>query len=429
MSQIGPTGNQSRKSQSYAASSGNLDLFDKTKDHFGLNNNQGRQVIRTEPTQVPRSRGPLDKCCTVFLFILLVICVLIGAAAIALCIVYFNTDSSSIGYKIGGIILGAVTVVVGIVLIVLTVLKQKTKRPWKYKKEKNFFYSQDAQKTREKDDQLNTERRMDNTSQMYFGNNDNSLTRSNVRSVNSNNNNTLNNSYVMSNTSFGPLNLSTGGQNTKTNYMIPTPVNTTYIESSGIKSTHASPRINDDPEYQPVMYSLANSVTTSEPMVSSMVESAPLQTGNVYPVQHRTTVRATQPDLITFPAQSQLPVPAARQEFVMVNQPIQRTNPTYRQDLISFTDDDQRALRNRGTFTSFDRPVASTVLRSNQSDITPAIKPNLTEKFIVRRVPIPTTKVITQQIQQPATKVVIVKVPNVAGQLVMKPKTNQTDEQ
>ncbi|CAF1395961.1 unnamed protein product [Adineta ricciae] len=427
MSQIGPTGHQSRKSQSYAVSSGNLDLFDKTKHNFGLNNNQGRQVIRTEPAQVPRSRGPLDKCCIVILFILLVICVLIGAAAIALCIVYFNTNSGSIGYKIGGIILGAVTIVVGIILIVLTVLKQKTKRPWKYKKEKNFFYSQDPHKTSEKDDQLNAERRMDNANQMYFGNNDNSLTRSNVRSVNSNNNNTLNNSYVVSNTSFGPLNSSTGGQNTK--YMIPTPVKTTYIESSGIKSTHVSPRINDDPANQPVMYSLANSVTNSEPMVNSMVEPAPLRTGNVYPVQNRTTMRATQPDLITFPAQSQLLVPAARQELVTVNQPIQRTNPTYRQDLISFTDDDERALRNRGTFTSFDRPIASTALRSSQSDITPAVKPNLTESVVVRRVPIPTTKVITQQPQQPATKVVIVKVPNVAGQLVMKSKTDQTDEQ
>ncbi|UJR30231.1 hypothetical protein I4U23_017769 [Adineta vaga] len=416
MSKAAPRGYKNAGSDSYASTSGNLDLFDKTKDHFGLNGQNG-QVIKREPTQ-QRVRGRCDKCCTVFLFILLVICVLIGAGGIALCIVYFNTDSSTTGFKIGGIVLGVVTCIVGIILIILTIFKQTHKRPWKQKKEKNFFYAQDYRKNPEKDGQKNIENLMDSGSQMYIGNNDNNPNRNNTRSIN-NNSGQLNNSFVASHNSFGPLSTSNGGQSTKN----------TYVNPSTSKTTYVNPPIVDYVDNQPVMYSLSG--PPPEPIVTSVVEPTQLRTGNSNPVQYQTiTTKPTQQDLITFPAQNQPVVATPLQEYVAVSRPMQRTNQTTRQDLIYFTsEDEEKALRNRGTFTSFDRPVANSTLRSSQSDIIPSTRSNITESVVVRRVPIPTTKVITHQQQQqqpPSTKVIIVKVPNVAGQLVMQPSSEQT---
>ncbi len=122
----------------------------------------------------------------------MVLCVLIGAGlfnvyyplihsllffhlvGIILCIVYFskflfcirivkktilNTDTSSNsqGWKIGGIILGAITCIIGIILIIITILKQNDKRPWRYKKGKNNFYANFYSKNDEKDNRLNIE--------------------------------------------------------------------------------------------------------------------------------------------------------------------------------------------------------------------------------------------------------------------------------
>jgi len=96
---------------------------------------------------------------------------------------------------------------------------------------------------------------------------------------------------------------------------------------------------------------------------------------------------------------------------------IQPTLQTLRQDLISFsTDDDEKAKRNRRTFTAIDRPMNNSTSFNTQNGVKIKSGPNRKEIVVARRV------------RQPTTKVVIVKVPNVAGQLVMQPKTERTDE-
>jgi hypothetical protein len=124
---------------------------------------------------------------------------------------------------------------------------------------------------------------------------------------------------------------------------------------------------------------------------------------------------------------------------------IQPTLQIPRQDLISFAeDDDEKAKRNRGTFTTLDRPTNNLNPLNNQNDVATIDRPmnnsnpfnnqnyvipnsghNITEGVAVRRVPTPRAKFI---VRQPTTKVVIVKIPNVAGQLVMQPKIERTDE-
>ena len=79
-----------------------------------------------------------------------------------------------------------------------------------------------------------------------------------------------------------------------------------------------------------------------------------------------------------------------------------------------------------GAHTVIDRSLKYSNTTETQTDVTANPRSNITESIILRRVPVPTAKVV---VQQPTTKVMIVKVPNVAGQLVIQPKLESTDEQ
>lgn len=105
-----------------------------------------------------------------------------------------NTDTSSSTkvWKIVGIVLGAITVIVGIILIIVTIYNQRNKRPWRNKKEKNFYYANDFRKNpgnenRQNtqilgngDNRLNTENFGDGGSQMSFENPNDNRSRNNV---------------------------------------------------------------------------------------------------------------------------------------------------------------------------------------------------------------------------------------------------------
>ncbi|CAF0855952.1 unnamed protein product [Adineta steineri] len=348
-------------SELYTNSSGNFDLNNpQTSDRL----RQNKQVVKSDPSKERQAASGREKCCVVFLIILLVICFLIGAGGIALCIIYFNSSTGSQGWKIGGIILGAVICIIAIILIIVTLWKLKHKRPWRQKKEKNFFYSSDSRKNGGKDNQLNIENLdNNNNSEMYAKNVDNKPIR--------------NNNYSVQNNNYG------------------TQSNLNTYQTSSINETNIS---------QPVMYSLTD-IDLRESVLDSRTPSV------IQPPQSTT-----------------------RTSYPKQNQPILQTP---RQDLISFPNnddnDDEKAKRNRNTFTAYDRPVTHSQAQKTQSEIVTNSKPNITETVVVRRVPIPTTKVITAQplikvvSKQPSTKVMIIKVPNVAGQLVMQPKIESTN--
>ena len=50
-----------------------------------------------------------------------------------------DADSSTVGWKIAGIGMGAVTSIIGVILILLTIFKQARNRPWRYKKQKEVY--------------------------------------------------------------------------------------------------------------------------------------------------------------------------------------------------------------------------------------------------------------------------------------------------
>jgi hypothetical protein len=98
-----------------------------------------------------------------------------------------------------------------------------------------------------------------------------------------------------------------------------------------------------------------------------------------------------------------------------------------RQDSVAIqTEEDGKKKKKKETHTAIDRSLKYANTIETQTDVSANPRSNITESIILRRVPIPTAKVV---VQQPTTKVMIVKVPNVAGQLVIQPKSGSTDEQ
>jgi hypothetical protein len=98
-----------------------------------------------------------------------------------------------------------------------------------------------------------------------------------------------------------------------------------------------------------------------------------------------------------------------------------------RQDSVAIqTEEDGKKKKKIETHTAIDRSSKYANTIETQTDVSANPRSNITESIILRRVPIPTAKVV---VQQPTTKVMIVKVPNVAGQLVIQPKSGSTDEQ
>lgn len=65
---------------------------------------------------------------------------------------YLDANSSTQIWKIVGIVLGAIVMIIGIILILLTILKQTRKRPWQYKKQKNVSTYDDEFYSDEDDD-------------------------------------------------------------------------------------------------------------------------------------------------------------------------------------------------------------------------------------------------------------------------------------
>lgn len=66
-----------------------------------------------------------------------------------------NTDSQ--GWKIAGIVMGAVTCIIGLILILLTIFKQTRNRPWRYKKqEKTYDFYGDMDDDDDDDDDMQT---------------------------------------------------------------------------------------------------------------------------------------------------------------------------------------------------------------------------------------------------------------------------------
>jgi hypothetical protein len=93
---------------------------------------------------------------------------------------------------------------------------------------------------------------------------------------------------------------------------------------------------------------------------------------------------------------------------------------------IQTEEEEMKKKKRRGPHTVIDRSIKYSNTTETQTDVSANPRSNITESIILRRVPIPTAKVV---VQQPTTKVMIVKVPNVAGQLVIQPKSATTDEQ
>ncbi|CAF3489049.1 unnamed protein product [Adineta steineri] len=76
----------------------------------------------------------LSVCGCLCLYIFLILCIVIGAGGIVLCVIYFNADQNTQVWKIVGIALGVVVCLIGIILILLSIFKQTRGRPWKSKK-------------------------------------------------------------------------------------------------------------------------------------------------------------------------------------------------------------------------------------------------------------------------------------------------------
>jgi len=98
--------------------------------------------------------------------------------------------------------------------------------------------------------------------------------------------------------------------------------------------------------------------------------------------------------------------------------------PTHQDSVAIQTEEDGKKKGKIETHTAIDRSLKYSNTINTQTDVSANPRSNITDSIILRRVPIPTAKVV---VQQPTTKVMIVKVPNVAGQLVIQPKSGSTD--
>ncbi|UJR16277.1 hypothetical protein I4U23_003183 [Adineta vaga] len=99
---------------------------------------QKKQKAREQRLNPGMFDGTLNACGIICLYLFLIVCVLIGAGGIVVCIIYFNVDNNTQIWKIIGIVLGGLTCIIGIILILLSIFKQVRNRPWKSKKEEKL---------------------------------------------------------------------------------------------------------------------------------------------------------------------------------------------------------------------------------------------------------------------------------------------------
>jgi hypothetical protein len=258
-----------------------------------------------------------------------------------------DTSSSTQGWKIGGIAMGAVTCIIGVILILLTIFKQARNRPWQYKKKEkpatdNDYYGNiDDDDDDDDDDQVYTETFEDNR--------------------------------------------------TRKSVSQPATIHSDYDE--GMREMATSPMA--DPSHAPSQLKTLTSDLIFCPGCNRMHPSA-------HQCMYATRVANG------FAAHIQ-PVP----------------HPVQRDSIAIQTDDDGKKKKKIGPHGVIDRSIKYSNTTETQTDVSANPRSNITESVILRRVPIPTARVV---VQQPTTKVMIVKVPNIAGQLIIQPRPELTDE-
>ncbi|CAF2545925.1 unnamed protein product [Rotaria sp. Silwood2] len=121
-----------------------------------------RQEVKENRYKRSKFASGLDLFGMICLYGFLILCVLIGAGGITVCVIYFSADDSTQGWKIAGIVLGAITSIIGIILILITIFKQARNRPWRYKKQENTVNIDDSYGDVDDDNQMNVENLTDN---------------------------------------------------------------------------------------------------------------------------------------------------------------------------------------------------------------------------------------------------------------------------
>jgi hypothetical protein len=254
--------------------------------------------------------------------------------------------------------MGAVTLIIGIILILLTIFKQARNRPWKYKK-KETLVNNDYYGDFDNDDD----------DQMNIQNFDDNPTRKSVVIIRQNS------MEERKSVSQSPI------------------IHSAYDEGTREIATSPLPNLSAAPTQFKTLTSdliFCPGCNRSHPSAHQCMYSTRLANG--FATQIRPVAHAPHKDSIA----------------------------------IQTDDDGQKKKKNKGPHTLIDRSLKYSNTTETQTTVTANPKSNITESVILKRVPIPTAKVV---VQQPTTKVMIVKVPNVAGQLVIQPKTEPNGEQ
>ena len=256
--------------------------------------------------------------------------------------------------------MGAVTMIIGVILILLTIFKQARKRPWKYKKKETLVTDDYYGDFVDDDD--------DDNDQMNIQNFDDNPTRKSVVIIRQNS------TEERKSISLSPIIHSTIDEETR------------EIATSPLPNLSAAPTqfktLTSDLIFCP-------GCNRTHPSAHQCMYSTRLANG--FSTQIRPVIHAP-----------------------------------YKDSIAIQTEDYGQNKKNKGPHTLIDRSLKYSNTTETQTNVTANPKSNITESVILKRVPIPTAKVV---VQQPTTKVMIVKVPNVAGQLIIQPKTEPNGEQ
>lgn len=250
-----------------------------------------------------------------------------------------DADTDTQGWKIAGIAMGAIVVIIGIILVLLTIFKQARNRPWRYKKEEN----------------------LDITDEYY-----------------------------------GDVNIDD---------------DQTHIED-----------FDDDTR---IITPPSNKIRSPIEGNTRETASSPMQD----PLAPPSDLKTLTSDIIFCPGCNRSH-PSSHQCMYSTRvangfaTPFQPKQVPQHDSIAIQTDEDGKIQKKLGTHTVIDRTLKYSNTTQTQTDVSANPRSNITESIILRRVPIPTAKVV---VQQPTTKVMIVKVPNVAGQLVIQPKSESRE--
>jgi len=264
-----------------------------------------------------------------------------------------------------GIVLSIVTLIIGIILILLTIFKQSRNRPWRYKKKEELYNMNDYYGDMDDDNQTTIENYDDNQTPIANFDDDQIQNRTILYQGSANERKNVSQSTI--------INLSDDG---KKREIATSPLPDPLVPPSNLKT------IGDDIIFCPGCNRLHPSA--HQCMYSTHI-------ANSFATQFRSTSQAPNQDSIAIQ-----------------------------------TEGNEKKKKSTGAHTVIDRSLKYSNTTETQTNVTANPRSNITESIILRRVPIPTAKVV---VQQPTTKVMIVKVPNVAGQLVIQPKQESTNEQ